>query len=252
MDVKPGDVFKVSYDIWGNDQAYHIAIPCLLKDGSFGMIDTYQISYQGGCREKEKYKCARDKIIKCATDPKIGDWTYYSSCENFYYKNHCKLNDNESKFTYWFNVNDYEYATNDDSYKYKDDDVLHGVKLYFEHGYSWHYGSVGIDLKKKNALIVPYLEFHVRVKNIADMSSNPYASTLFLNNIFSIGRDIIDSEYISNTECVKQLRNDYVSLLRVEKLDELEKILKTFQKSTSEFVRNLLVNLSEIYLMKSL
>lgn len=66
-DIAPGDIFKVHGDVWGHEQAYRIAVPCLVDDeGSIVMQDTYQIdkiySYDKACKH----------INDCMKVPKIG------------------------------------------------------------------------------------------------------------------------------------------------------------------------------------
>lgn len=43
-DIVPGDIFKVNGDVWVHQQAYRIAVPCLVDhEGCIVMQDTYQL-----------------------------------------------------------------------------------------------------------------------------------------------------------------------------------------------------------------
>lgn len=239
MDVKPGDVFKVSMSLWNNNQAYHIAIPFLLEDGSWGMQDTYQIRYHGGTDGKGRYDASADYINKVATDKDLGERSYRLQGIDYYYVNQCKLEGKENYFELLFNVNEYEYVRDSDSYKYPKDDIVRNVKLYNEHGYSWHYGDVGISVKRKDSKILPYLDFMVATSEMVDKSTRPYGSIFYRSNVIEAAKNTLDSRYLSTKECIDEIREGYKRILKNEELIRMSNEFDKFCTDTDDLVKSL-------------
>lgn len=239
MDVKPGDVFRVSRSLWDNNQAYNIAVPFLLEDGSWGMQDTYQIPYYGGTDGQSKYDAAADYINTVATDKEIGERRYQLLGENYYHSNKCKLEGKENYFELVFNVNEYEYVSDTDSFRYPNDDIVRYVKLYHEHGYSWHYGDVGISVKRKGSKILPYLDFMVATSEMVDIAARPYGSHSHRSEVIEAAKNILDSKYLRTKECIDEIRSGYKRILKNEELIRLSNEFDKFCTDTDNLIKSL-------------
>ena len=200
-DIAPGDIFKVHGDVWGHEQAYRIAIPCLVDDeGSIVMQDTYQIDKSYG------YDKACKHINDCMTNAKIGAWAVNCARDDYYYKCNSVLHDSDladGTFEFWFNVNDFEEDRYREASTYADEDWHDGVKLYFEHGYSWTYGDIGICVRRKNACKLPEKVLGSIVNNyiLCDAYfTKPYVSCTVLNSL-----DKLNAAYANAQEhCPKE------------------------------------------------
>lgn len=195
-DIVPGDVFKVSCCTWpgtANDQCYFIAIPCLRKDGTYWMQDTYELD--NPCYGENKYQRVCEDICKRFTDIAYGEYAVNSAICNYYYQNQKQLT-NESlqdgTFTFWFNVNDYAPVADEERDDYRESDVIDGVKLFFEHGYLWHHGAVGVSLVRKNA-----------VKSAARVLSNFILNSIMRESWYCTPS--VHSKYKENAAHVQQL-----------------------------------------------
>lgn len=200
-DIVPGDIFKVNGDVWGHEQAYRIAIPCLVDDKeSIVMQDTYQIdksfSYDKACKH----------INNCMTNARIGAWAVNRARCDYYHKCSSALHDSDladGTFKFWFNVNDFEEDKYREASTYADEDWHDGVKLYFEHGYSWTYGDVGICVRRKNARKLPEKVLASMINNDILCSAyitNPYVSCVVFNSL-----DKLNAAYANAREqCPKE------------------------------------------------
>lgn len=250
-DIVPGDIFKVHGDVWGHEQAYRIAVPCLVDDeGSIVMQDTYQIdkiySYDKACKH----------INDCMTHAKIGAYVVKHALCQYYHKCSSVLHDSDladDTFEFWFNVNDFEEARFNEASTYADDDWHDGVKLYFEHGFSWTYGTIGICVKRKNADKLPerVLESIITNDILCDAYfTKPYVSTFVINSL-----DKLNAAYANaQKQCPKegtrqedycyQVNRMYKALVAVQYTIEARKSLNYLMKQVTAQEREL--SLSDI------
>lgn len=124
-----------------NDQKYHLWIPIRVKTDMLDtvyMIDTYQAypiydNYDEIVKKLKEYGEAKDN-----------SW-YIRNI--YYYSAKVELNENTIQaFDFYINLDDYRVLKRDEEDVYKDEDIVKGIKLYFEHNY-----PNGLTLVKKNA-----------------------------------------------------------------------------------------------------
>ena len=150
--VKSG-TWKMSPNGWMvNDQCYLWAVPIMDDKGNLWMQDTYQLPYPYSLNGKSKTDAAIDDV--CSFGPGYNGWVVRRAIGDYYYRNQRKIEseDDLSHFELVADLHDYRgLKTGEDYRDYKSEDLIHGVKLYFEHGYSWNYGPVGVILVRKDA-----------------------------------------------------------------------------------------------------
>lgn len=245
-DIVPGDIFKVNGNVWGHEQAYRIAIPCLVDDkGSIVMQDTYQIdksfSYDKACKH----------INNCMTSARIGAWAVNRARCDYYHKCSSILHDSDlsdGTFEFWFNVNDFEVCTDLEASAYADEDWHRGVKLYFEHGYSWTYGAIGVCVRRKNAHKLPEKVLESMINNDILCSAyftNPYVSTVVFNSL-----DKLNAVYANAQEqCPKEgprqedysytVSRMYRALVAIKFTHQAQKSLKDLMQKVTDEVNEL-------------
>lgn len=243
-DIVPGDIFKVHGDVWGHEQAYRIAVPCLVDDeGSIVMQDTYQLNKSYGYGSYDK---ACEYINDCMTNAKIGAWAVNRARGEYYHKCSSVLHDSDladGTFEFWFNVNDFEEAKYNEASTYDDEDWHDRVKLYFEHGYSWTYGDIGICVKRKNACKLPEKVLQSMINNDILCSAyvtNPYVSCVVFNSL-----DKLNAAYANAREqCPKEgprqedycytVSRMYRALVAVKFIRQAQKSLKDLMQQVTE------------------
>lgn len=150
--VKSG-TWKMSPNGWMvNDQCYLWAVPIMDDKGNLWMQDTYQLPYPYRLNGKSKTDAAIDDV--CSFGPGYSGWVVKRARADYYYKNQMMIasDDDLSHFEFVADLHDYRGLKTGENYRdYKSEDLIHGVKLYFEHGYSWDYGPVGVILVRKDA-----------------------------------------------------------------------------------------------------
>ena len=90
----------------------------------------------------------------CSFGPGYNGWVVKRAIGDYYYKNQRKIEseDDLDRFEFVADLHDYRgLKTGEDYRDYKSEDLIRGVQLYFEHGYSWNYGPVGVILVRKDA-----------------------------------------------------------------------------------------------------
>lgn len=155
-----GGLYKVKSGTWEmapcgwcvNDQCYLWAVPIMDDKGNLWMQDTYQLKPPFHLNGKSKTDAAIDDV--CSFGPGYNGWVVKHARGNYYYKNQMEImNDNDlDHFEFVADLHDYRGLKSGEDYlDYKNEDIISGVKLYNEHGYSWHYGAVGVKLVRKDA-----------------------------------------------------------------------------------------------------
>lgn len=132
-----------------NDQMYMLCLPIAREDGSVWMLDTYQIR-RLSTKDGESLL---DAIVNTFTSDYKG-YELSHAMGLYYYRNYRKI-ETEEDLSLFELVCDLrameELPYGDDPRMYNENDLIRGVKLYNEHGFSWTLGSVGITLKRRDA-----------------------------------------------------------------------------------------------------
>ena len=245
-DIVPGDIFKVHGDVWGYQQAYRIAIPCLVDDkGSIVMQDTYQIDKSYGYDKACKY------INDCMTDVRIGAWVVNRASSDYYHKCSRVLHDSylaDGTFEFWFNVNDFEEDKYREASTYADEDWHDGVKLYSKHGYLWTYGDIGICVRRKNACKLPEKVLGSMINN--DILCNayftkPYVSSVVLNSLDKLNAVYADAREHCPKEGTRQenycyeVNRMYKALVAIQYTMECQKGINYLMKQVTAQEREL-------------
>ncbi len=144
-----GGYYRVKHHNWSNTQSYGTAVPILDSKSQIWMQDTYQLRRPNGVGRKDQTNNAIHRIIH---EFPLGtcDYTLARVRSDYYYHNQEIIYSESMLFDRYeliCDLNDYEYC--DVDYRYFDaDDIIPGVRLYFEHGYDWNRGPVGVTLVK--------------------------------------------------------------------------------------------------------
>lgn len=245
-DIVPGDIFKVHGSVWGYEQAYRIAIPCLVDDeGSIVMQDTYQIDSSYG------YDKACKHINNCMTNFKIGAYAVQHALFDYYHKCSSPLQDRHLEngtFEFWFNVNEFEEAQYSEAMTYADEDWHDGVKLYFEHGYSWTYGDKGICVKRKNASKLPERILSSILSNdilCEAYFTKPYVSPVIINTLDDLKKAYVDASKQCHSDETRQqyysneVKRMYRTLVAVDYVLEAQKRLNSYMHEVDKQQREL-------------
>lgn len=155
-----GGLYKVKSGTWkmapcgwcANDQCYLWAVPIMDDKGNLWMQDTYQLPHPSGLNGKSKTDAAIDDV--CSFGPGYKGWVVKKARADYYYMNQMLImsDDDLNHFEFVADLHDYRgLKTGEDYRDYKSEDLIRGVQLYFEHGYSWDYGPVGVILVRKDA-----------------------------------------------------------------------------------------------------
>lgn len=149
-----GGLYKVPAGQWNNGQSNRLCVPVVDEKGKLWMQDTYQI-------QRPSLKEGEDNVTDAQINRMIlyGDgehsWCLKHARDNYYYKNQAMITSKNELARYELiaDLRDYRNVKSGEDYRdYKDEDVLHGVKLFFEHGYSWTYGNIGVHMIRKDAV----------------------------------------------------------------------------------------------------
>lgn len=240
-DIVPGDIFKVNGSVWEYQQAYNIAIPCLVDDnGSIVMLDTYQVNK---CYTYDK---ACEHINNVITDAKIGAYAVNSVRFGYYHKCSSALHDSDFAdgiFEFWFNVNEFEECKRSEAMMYADEDLHYSVKLYHEHGYSWTYGDTGICVKRKNASKLPERVLSSILSNdilCEAYFTKPYVSWLVIDKLDDLKKAYVDAGKQCNSDETRQqdyideVKRMYRTLVAVEYVQEAQKQLDEYMDQVTE------------------
>lgn len=155
-----GGLYRVKSGTWKmdpcgwcvNDQCYLWAVPIMDDKGNLWMQDTYQLQSPFNLNGKSKTDAAIDEV--CGFGPGYSGWVVKRAIADYYYKNQKQIysEDDLNSFEFVADLHDYRgLKTGEDYRDYKSEDLIRGVQLYFEHGYSWNYGPVGVILVRKDA-----------------------------------------------------------------------------------------------------
>lgn len=147
-----GGLYRVLHNYWDNDQSYGLAVPIVDDKGNLYMQDTYQIQSPFVEQGETKFDACVRRMVE------FGDGEHYGALNhtryNFYHKNQAIITskDGLNRYELIADLRNYHASRGDEWKDYEPEDIIHGVKLYFEHGYSWDYGTVGITVIRKDAV----------------------------------------------------------------------------------------------------
>lgn len=222
-----GGIYKVNHSRWlgthgYNDQIYRQAVPVRRKDGSIWMQDTYQI--------RDNHQLNFDYIQRLIDlqDPKKGEYVIRESYD-WYHKSNEKIDEE-------ILVNDYELICDLNKYRvadksedirnYKPEDVVHGIHLCNEYGYS-KYGDTGISLIKKDAQRDELSEFLAMKQDIHN--SFDYPNSFGLIHQFISKHDELTKH---NVAIPPQIEHDYQMCLWIHnRLKQMNEEIRDYKKT---------------------
>lgn len=228
-----GGVYSYSHhrfddSVLQNDQIYHQAVPVLDKNDDVWMIDTYQIKrgpykhIEGNSDRQDQYQSAVSNLVS-GQEPKHGDWLIYDSRE--YYHKGCERIKNESMLSDYkliCNLKEYRRAErNEDPNDYNREDVVRGIKLYFECGYEWNRGPVGWTLIKKSAVKDRLIQYSnllsVARKDVSQSVNYSYNS---LSQLMNQRQKLIDSNQFIPVRLEQIYRNIQERISLIDKYNQ--------------------------------
>lgn len=125
-------------------------------DGRFAgqtwMIDTYHFDIQG-VKAREGLSREDCLIAQVAERDFVSSWTIGHLRGSCYYNASVRLDESNARlFTEVCDLREWAYVSEDDADDYDADDIIQGIHLYCEHGYSsGRGGDIGISLRRKGA-----------------------------------------------------------------------------------------------------
>lgn len=228
--IVPGGLYKVKLGVWPmghnglwtNDQAYNLAVPVHDENGDIWMQDTYQIKYYECKKGLSRTDSAILYMINLCSEDYKG-WVVRQAKGDFYFKNQKKLTSlsDLDGFILLGDLHDYRgLKSGEDERDYEKKDLLHHVKLYKEHGFSWTYGDIGVTLVRKNAVPNSALALKAKIRDVYNSFYYPDgASYLYLSYI-----DEYEEKCKSNGTLTDELKNElFVVRSLNEKLNEMRK-----------------------------
>jgi len=194
-----GGLYKVNHNRWNdssirNDQIYYQAVPAMDKDGNVWMQDTHQLKY-GSLKDGSATLGAMERIFNLK-DPDKGHWAIYTSRGDWYHTGNEKITSESMLNDYELicDLHDYRPLKKNEDYRdYDPQDVLHGIHLYQEHGYSWDYGDIGVTLIKKLASPVLYRKFVSAMSDTKASCKWPSFFSVKFNEMVDLHKELIDS-----------------------------------------------------------
>ena len=238
-----GGLYKVKSHTWPrmnqlfeNDQCYLWAVPIMDDRGNLWMQDTYQLPYPSSLNGKSKTDAAIDDV--CSFGPGYSGWVVKRAIADYYYKNQKQIyfEDDLNSFEFVADLHDYRgLKTGEDYRDYKSEDLIRGVKLYFEHGYSWDYGPVGVILVRKDAEKNSKCILNKAIDNVNAALKWPRgAYGMDIKNL----TDALEKCAQDGSLDDKLHKKAYDALAMSEKLDEMSKELNKFYDELKGFNRN--------------
>lgn len=188
-----GGLYEVEHGFWANqrggslnDQHYDLAVPLVDSKGNLWMKDTYEMKFW--CPKLEEGQSKVEYVIDRLTKAKEGD-DYIVRNEDFYYDNKYQIHSEEDlkHFKLLGDLNNFRQVKRDeDPRDYREEDKIYHVKLWWEHGYSWNYGSIGITMIRKGAKKIEAFRFENKVNDFYRQLTFPDSSTYQFNELNSM------------------------------------------------------------------
>lgn len=236
-----GGLYKVKSGTWNNngglnDQCYYLAVPIMDDNGDLWMQDTYQLKFPSMKNGQTLTEAAIERLFEFGDG--YGGWAVKEARYNYYYKNQMKITSQWQldHFELIADLHDYRpFKPGEDYRDYNDDDVLHGVKLYFEHGYSWNYGSVGVKLVRKDAKKNPVCVLESAIQDVNGNMEYPLGASSYRIKKMNEAEKICINEGLMNDELGHKLHQVRTIQWKLEKMrDELDELIKDMDNSCSE------------------
>lgn len=236
-----GGLYKVRGGVWNsngglNDQCYYWAVPIMDEDGNLWMQDTYQLPYPHGLNGRSNTDAAIDAVMKYG--PGYNGWAVKRARGNYYYNNQRKIEseDDLRGFELVADLRDYRGLNTGEDYRdYKSSDLIHGVKLYFEHGYSWNYGPVGVILVRKDARKTPRCMLNRAIDDVMAELRTPHGAYGMAVSSLTKAIEMCAEDGSLDDKLHKKA---YDALALSEKLDELNVEYNRFFDELKGIVRN--------------
>lgn len=223
-----GGLYRPLHNRWNNDQTSGFCVPVVDENGDLWMQNTYQIEnpYQG--RDKNTDAQIQRMI-------KYGDgehyWCLRKARADYYYPNQEKITREEQLDKYEFVADLKEYRSlkqGEDQRDYDESDVLRGVKLFFEHGYSWNYGWVGVTLVRKDAVKNSVCILNRKIDDLFYDMKQPYSSQYSFNEVIkaleNVENNDENADIINKAKYTIELHNTLIKML--EDYDKIKNTLK--------------------------
>ena len=228
-----GGLYEVKHNRWEdktirNDQIYRQAVPCMRKDGTIWMQDTHQIRSPSMRKGQAKTEAAIERILKFK-DPDIGDGVIRYSIGQWYHTGNEKVDDeNIDDYELICDLNEYRpFESGEDYRDFDENDVVHGIHLYNEHGYSWDFGDIGVKLVRKDAHPLVYNQFKAALQDTYQRCNRPsfYSSHNF-DKMVSLHKKLIESGIKIHPRIQTEYENTIWLTKRLEEMrDEISKYL---------------------------
>lgn len=224
-----GGLYKVKSGTWNsngglNDQCYYLAVPIMDDNGDVWMQDTYQLSFPSMKNGQTQTEAAIERLFEFGEGYK--GWAVKNARYNYYYKNQMKITNSSQleNFELIADLHDYRpFKCGEDYRDYNDGDVLHGVKLYFEHGYSWNYGAVGVKLVRKDAKKNPVRVLEKAMQDVGANLHYPRGASSYYIKAMNEAEKICINEGFMNDELGHKLHQVRTIQWKLEKMrDELD------------------------------
>ena len=221
-----GGVYRVSSGQWDNDQSNRMCVPVVDEKGNLWMQDTYQIQRPS---LKPEENTVTDAQIRKMIDYGDGEhsWCLNYARGNFYHKNQNMIvNEDElNKYELIADLRNYRGLKKGEDYRdYKDDDVVSGIKLFFEHGYSWAYGNIGAFVVRKDARKNNISLLKKHTQDLYYNMNRPYSSIFHADYVRESLKSVEDTaenfEINAKAKCALMLH---------EKLLEMKKEFEQFE-----------------------
>lgn len=221
-----GGIYRVPSGQWANDQSNRMCVPVVDEKGNLWMQDTYQIQRPSMKPEDESVTDAQIRVMISYGDGKHS-WCLNRALGNYYYKNQTMITSESEldKYELIADLRDYRGLKKSEDYRdYKRNDVIGGIRLFFEHGYSWTYGNIGVYLVRKDAVKnnIALLEKHTQELHY-DMNA-PSSFSFHVGYISNLLEKIEDTE-----ENHKAIVNAKYAIMLHEKLCEMKEEFEQFK-----------------------
>ena len=221
-----GGIYRVPSGQWGDDQSNRMCIPVVDEKGNLWMQDTYQIQRPSMKPEDESVTDAQIRVMISYGDGKHS-WCLNRARGNYYHKNQTMITSESELARYELiaDLRDYRGLKKGEDYRdYKSDDVIGGIRLFFEHGYSWTYGNIGVYVVRKDAVKNNVALLKKYTQDLHRNMNTPSSFGHYADNVSKTLVDVEDTE--DNHEAIIEAR---YALMLHNKLCEMKEEFEQFR-----------------------
>ena len=197
-----------------------MCVPVVDEKGNLWMQDTYQIQRPSMKPEEDTVTDSQIRVMINYGDGEHS-WCLNRARGNYYYKNQAMITseDELNRYELVADLRDYRGLKKGEDYRdYKDEDVIHGIKLFFEHGYSWTYGNIGVHLVRKGAKKSNVSLLKKYIQDLYYVMERPYSSDFRADYVYESLKSVEDTE--ENHEVIAKAK---CALVLHEKILEMRK-----------------------------